>query len=67
MIGKKNKLWINSGSRSEDHVEAEENGVVEKSRKHVVITGTGSEYGKTIRDVERKWLDDGEEEQSRTH
>lgn len=48
-------------------MEAEENSVVEKSRKHVVINGTGSEYGKTIRDVERKWLDDGDEEQSRTH
>lgn len=67
MIGKKNKLWINGGSRSEDHVEAEENSVVEKSRKYVVINGTGSECGKAIRDVERKWLDDGEEEQSRTH
>lgn len=66
MIGKRNKLRINGGSRSEDRVEAEENSAVEKSRKHVVINGTGSEYGKAIRDVERKWLDDGEEEQSRT-
>lgn len=67
MIDKKNKLWINGGSRSEDHVQAEENSVVEKSRKHVAINGTGSEYGKAIRNVERKWLDGGEEEQSRTH
>jgi len=48
-------------------VEAEENSVVEKSRKHVVINGIGSEYGKAVRDVERKWLDDGKEEQSTTH
>lgn len=49
MIGKKHKLGISGGSGSEDHVEAEEKSVVEKSRRHVVINGTGSEYGKGMR------------------
>lgn len=48
-------------------MEAEENSVVEENRKDVLINGTGSEYGKTIRNVQRNQLDDGKEEQSRTH
>lgn len=51
----------------EDHVEAEENSAVEESRKDVLINGTGNEYGKVIRNVQRKQLDDGEEEKRRTY
>lgn len=39
------KLWVSGGSRSGDHVEAEEKSVVEKSRRHVVINGTGVNMG----------------------
>lgn len=42
------KLWVSGGSRSGDHVEAEEKSVVEKSRRHVVINGTGVNMEKQL-------------------
>lgn len=59
MICKKNKLWINGSNRP---CRGKRNQCYGECGKHVLMNGTGSEYGKAIRDVERKRLDDGEEE-----